>query len=80
ADMTPERVIIRTLDIGGDKPIAAIQTPKEDNPFLGMRSLRFSLAHPEIMRPQMRALLRASVYGRLAVMFPMVSTLDEFLA
>ncbi|PWJ46261.1 phosphotransferase system enzyme I (PtsI) [Limosilactobacillus mucosae] len=80
ADMTPERVIIRTLDIGGDKPIAAIQTPTEDNPFLGMRSLRFSLAHPEIMRPQMRALLRASVYGRLAVMFPMVSTLDEFLA
>ncbi|MCG4806190.1 putative PEP-binding protein, partial [Bacteroides uniformis] len=49
-------------------------------PFLGMRSLRFSLAHPEIMRPQMRALLKASVYGRLAVMFPMVSTLDEFLA
>ncbi|MCB7112481.1 phosphoenolpyruvate--protein phosphotransferase, partial [[Eubacterium] rectale] len=47
ADMTPERVIIRTLDIGGDKPIAAIQTPKEDNPFLGMRSLRFSLAHQE---------------------------------
>lgn len=78
--MTPERVIIRTLDIGGDKPIASIQTPPEDNPFLGMRSLRFSLAHPEIMRPQLRALLRASVYGRLAIMFPMVSTLDEFLA
>ncbi|MDC2836559.1 phosphoenolpyruvate--protein phosphotransferase [Limosilactobacillus mucosae] len=80
AEMTPERVIIRTLDIGGDKPIASIQTPVEDNPFLGMRSLRFSLAHPEIMRPQLRALLRASVYGRLAIMFPMVSTLDEFLA
>lgn len=80
AEMTPERVIIRTLDIGGDKPIASIQTPIEDNPFLGMRSLRFSLAHPEIMRPQLRALLRASVYGRLAIMFPMVSTLDEFLA
>ena len=80
AEMTPERVIIRTLDIGGDKPIASIQTPVEDNPFLGMRSLRFSLAHPKIMRPQLRALLRASVYGRLAIMFPMVSTLDEFLA
>lgn len=70
-------VIIRTLDIGGDKPLPYAELPKEDNPFLGERAIRFCLAHPEIFRTQLRALLRASVKGNLHVMVPMVENVDE---
>ncbi|WP_036236375.1 phosphoenolpyruvate--protein phosphotransferase [Martelella sp. AD-3] len=72
-----DEVIIRTLDIGGDKPCRAIDLPKEDNPFLGLRGIRLCLAKPEIFRPQLRALLRAACHGRLKVMLPMIATGDE---
>jgi phosphoenolpyruvate-protein phosphotransferase (PTS system enzyme I) len=73
-----QRVVIRTLDVGGDKQLPQIPVEHEHNPFLGMRGLRVSLAYPELFRTQLRALLRASAYGRLAIMFPMVATVDEF--
>lgn len=65
-------VVIRTLDIGGDKPARAIAVQPEENPFLGLRGIRLCLAQPDIFRPQIRALLRAAVYGHLDVMLPMV--------
>lgn len=68
---------IRTLDVGGDKPLAYIEMPKEENPFLGLRGIRFCLSHPEVFCPQLRAILRASAYGKLRVMFPMVDTVGE---
>jgi phosphotransferase system enzyme I (PtsI) len=71
-------VIIRTLDAGGDKPIAGLTPERESNPFLGLRGLRLSLAHPEVFRVQLRALARAAVSGRLKVMAPMVTTPAEF--
>ena len=71
-------MIIRTLDIGGDKNLGMLKLPQENNPFLGFRAIRIGLAKPEILRPQLRALLRASVYGRLAIMFPMSATVEEF--
>ena len=71
-------VIIRTLDIGGDKELAYLNLPKEANPFLGERSIRFLLKNEDIFRTQLRALVRASVHGDLKVMFPMITTLDEF--
>jgi phosphocarrier protein FPr len=70
-------LIIRTLDVGGDKPLAYLPIPKEDNPFLGERGLRVGLDRPEILRAQLRAILRASEFGSIRVMFPMVSTLQE---
>ena len=70
-------VIIRTLDIGGDKKAPCLELPREENPFLGLRGLRLCLARQEIFRTQLRALLRASVYGNLQVMFPMVTNLGE---
>jgi len=73
-------VIVRTLDIGGDKELPYLQLPHEMNPFLGYRALRICLDRPELFKTQLRALLRASVYGSLYVMFPMVATLDEFRA
>jgi|LAHS01.1.fsa_nt_gb phosphotransferase system enzyme I (PtsI) len=72
-------VIVRTLDIGGDKKLPYFSLPKEENPQLGERALRLSLAHPELFKPQLRALLRASVYGQLGIMFPMVETTEDFL-
>nr|WP_272212707.1 phosphoenolpyruvate--protein phosphotransferase [Marinicella sp. W31]MDC2878617.1 phosphoenolpyruvate--protein phosphotransferase [Marinicella sp. W31] len=72
-------VIIRTVDIGGDKPCRSIDLPKEDNPFLGLRGIRLCLAKPEIFRPQLRALLRAACHGRLKVMLPMIATVSEIL-
>jgi phosphotransferase system enzyme I (PtsI) len=78
AAMNQQRVVARTLDIGGDKPSKMVKLPAENNPYLGFRAIRIGLAKPEILRPQLRAMLRASVYGRLAVMFPMVSTPEEF--
>ena len=74
----PERpVIIRTLDVGGDKPLPYLPIPREDNPFLGERGIRVGLDRPEVLRTQLRAILRASSGGRLAVMFPMIATVQE---
>jgi phosphocarrier protein FPr len=70
-------LVIRTLDVGGDKPLAYLPIPKEDNPFLGERGVRVALDRPEIMRVQLRAILRASAFGRVSVMFPMISSLQE---
>jgi phosphoenolpyruvate-protein kinase (PTS system EI component) len=72
-------LIIRTLDVGGDKPLAYLPIPKEDNPFLGERGIRVGLDRPEILRTQLRALLRASQFGKLSVMFPMIATMAELL-
>ena len=71
-------VVIRTLDIGGDKKLSYYQFPAELNPFLGYRAIRFCLDHPDIFRTQLRALLRASAFGPLGIMFPMIATIDEF--
>ncbi|WP_242362837.1 phosphoenolpyruvate--protein phosphotransferase [Limosilactobacillus antri] len=78
AGMNEKQVVARTLDVGGDKRLGMVPLPAEANPYLGFRAIRVGLARPEILRPQLRALLRASVYGRLAIMFPMVATLEEF--
>ncbi|HDA4724381.1 phosphoenolpyruvate--protein phosphotransferase [Staphylococcus aureus] len=73
-----KRVVVRTLDIGGDKELSYLNLPEEMNPFLGYRAIRLCLAQQDIFRPQLRALLRASVYGKLNIMFPMVATINEF--
>jgi phosphocarrier protein FPr len=70
-------LIIRTLDVGGDKPLAYLPIPKEDNPFLGERGVRVGLDRPEVLRAQLRAILRAGASGRISVMFPMIATLSE---
>ena len=70
-------LIIRTLDVGGDKPLAYLPIPKEDNPFLGERGVRVGLDRPEILRTQLRAILRAGAFGQIRIMFPMIATLDE---
>ena len=69
--------IVRTLDVGGDKPLPGVSLPSESNPFLGLRGLRLCLERPELFRPQVRALLRAAVAGPLKVMLPMVATAGE---
>lgn len=76
--MQGKPVVVRTLDIGGDKEIEAIDLPKEMNPFLGVRAVRLCFQREDIFRTQLRALLRASVHGDLRVMFPMIATLGEF--
>lgn len=76
--MGGKRVVVRTLDIGGDKELSYLNLPEEMNPFLGYRAIRLCLAQQDIFRPQLRALLRASVYGKLNIMFPMVATITEF--
>lgn len=73
----PWPVIVRTLDIGGDKPVSGIEFPDEENPFLGWRGIRMCLDRPDIFKPQIRALLRAAVAGNVKVMLPMVSDLSE---
>lgn len=75
-----KQVVIRTLDIGGDKTLPYLPLPEEMNPFLGYRAIRLCLDRKDIFKVQLRALLRASVYGNLAVMFPMISGLEEFQA
>jgi phosphocarrier protein FPr len=70
-------VIVRTLDVGGDKPIPYIQTPPEENPFLGLRGIRLGLANPEILREQLSALLKSAENGNLHIMFPMISDVGE---
>ncbi|MFS3913099.1 phosphoenolpyruvate--protein phosphotransferase [Bacillus australimaris] len=76
--MEGKAVVVRTLDIGGDKELPYLQLPKEMNPFLGYRAIRLCLEEQEIFRTQLRALLRASTYGNLKIMFPMIATLSEF--
>ena len=71
-------VVVRTLDIGGDKKLPALPLPEEMNPFLGVRAIRLCFQREDIFRTQLRALLRASVYGDLRIMFPMIATLNEF--
>lgn len=75
--MNGKQVIIRTMDIGGDKHLDYWDLPEEMNPFLGVRAIRLSLQNEEIFRTQLRALLRASAYGKLGIMFPMIGTLGE---
>jgi phosphoenolpyruvate-protein phosphotransferase len=70
-------VIVRTLDIGGDKPVPYLRMKTEDNPFLGVRGVRLCLAQPDLFRQQLRAILRASRYGNLQIMFPMIAELSE---
>ncbi|HPC25500.1 MAG TPA: phosphoenolpyruvate--protein phosphotransferase, partial [Fervidobacterium sp.] len=77
--MGEKPVIIRTLDIGGDKSIPYLNIPKEENPFLGCRAIRLCLAQQDLFKVQLRALLRASVYGNLKIMFPMISCIDEII-
>ncbi|MCA0277259.1 MAG: phosphoenolpyruvate--protein phosphotransferase [Proteobacteria bacterium] len=76
----PHPVIVRTLDIGGDKPISGIEFPDEENPFLGWRGIRMCLDRPDIFKPQLRALLRAAVHGNVKVMLPMVADVGEIRA
>lgn len=73
-----KRVVVRTLDIGGDKKLPYFEFDPEMNPFLGYRAIRLCLDRKDIFKTQVRALLRASVYGKLAIMFPMIATIDEF--
>ena len=72
--------VIRTMDIGGDKPLPYIQVGKEENPFLGYRAIRISLQRRDLFMPQLKAILRAGVYGKAAIMFPMVINVQEFRA
>jgi phosphotransferase system enzyme I (PtsI) len=73
-------VIIRTLDVGGDKHLPYLDIPKEENPFLGWRAIRISLSRQDLFKTQLRALLRASAYGKILVMFPMISHLEQLRA
>ena len=75
--MHGEPVIIRTMDIGGDKDLPYLDLPKEMNPFLGWRAIRISLDRPEILRAQFRAILRASAHGKVRIMFPMIISVEE---
>lgn len=77
--MAPNPVIIRTLDLGGDKFASSVNVPKEMQSFLGWRAIRFCLGRPDIFKTQLRAILRASVYGNLKMMYPMISGVGEFL-
>jgi phosphotransferase system enzyme I (PtsI) len=77
--MNGKPVVIRTLDIGGDKKLPYLPLPQEMNPFLGYRAIRLCLDRKDIFKVQLRALLRASAFGNLKIMFPMISSLEEFL-
>jgi len=76
-EMRPYPVIIRTLDLGGDKFLSQFEAPHEMQPFLGWRAIRFCLARPEIFKVQLRAILRASAHGKLKLMYPMISGIEE---
>ncbi len=80
SSLSPHKAVIRIFDIGGDKQLSYLNLPKEENPFLGLRGLRLCLSQPDILlKPQLRALLRAAQFGKLSIMAPMVTTLDEVL-
>jgi len=72
-----QAVIVRTMDIGGDKDLPYMNLPKEDNPFLGWRAIRIAMDRPEILHAQLRAILRASAFGKLRIMFPMIIAVEE---
>ncbi len=72
-------VVIRTLDVGGDKPLPGLPVPLEANPFLGLRAIRLSFAHPDVFRVQLRAVLRAAVHGDVRLMYPMIAAVDELV-
>lgn len=78
--MGEKPVVIRTLDVGGDKHLAYLKIPKEENPFLGFRAIRYCLQDKPLFKTQLRALLRSSVFGNLRIMFPMISGLEEIEA
>ncbi len=78
--MEGRRLVIRTMDIGGDKPVAGVGVEHEDNPFLGQRGIRLSLAHPDLLRTQLRAILRVAADHRIGVMFPMIADDRELIA
>lgn len=78
SEMKDKRVVVRTLDIGGDKELPYLNLPHEMNPFLGYRAIRLCLDQQDIFRTQLRALLRASAHGNLSIMFPMIATINEF--
>ncbi|MDD5737822.1 MAG: phosphoenolpyruvate--protein phosphotransferase [Candidatus Omnitrophica bacterium] len=75
--MSPNPVIVRTLDLGGDKFMSQLKVPKEMNPFMGWRAIRFCLARPDIFKIQLRAIMRASAHGKLKIMYPMISGIEE---
>jgi len=79
SELPNQPIALRTLDIGGDKVLSHFPISEERNPFLGMRSIRFSLQNPEIFKTQLRAMLRASEGHDVGIMFPMISSFDEFL-
>ena len=78
--MNGREVIIRTLDIGGDKEIPYLEIEKEDNPFLGHRAIRYCLDHPDLFCDQIRAILRAAKFGDLKLMLPLITCKEEILA
>lgn len=80
AAMPGKPIIVRTLDVGGDKPLSYLPVPAEENPFLGNRGIRLCLDRPEILRTQIRAIFRAAKFGTFRIMFPMIATLEEWHA
>jgi phosphotransferase system enzyme I (PtsI) len=80
SEMSPMPVTLRTLDLGGDKFLSHLEMPREMNPFLGWRAIRFCLAMPEIFKAQLRAILRASAFGKVRIMYPLISGLEELQA
>ncbi len=76
-ELHPQKIIIRTLDVGGDKPLDCLPMPEESNPFLGLRGVRLCLENPDIFKTQLRAILRASVGGNVRIMYPMVTSPGE---
>ena len=78
--MGSRELVIRTMDIGGDKPVPSLNLPAEQNPFLGLRAIRLSLQRDDLFMTQLRAILRASAFGNVAIMFPMISSMEELHA
>ena len=78
--MNGMKVVIRTLDVGADKRVPYLDMPNEENPAMGCRGIRYSLAHPDLFRQQLRAILRAAAFGPISIMFPMVSSVEELRA
>ena len=75
--MAPHVVTIRTMDIGGDKEVESLELPQEQNPFMGYRAIRICLDRTDLFKTQLRAILRASIHGKIQMMFPMISSMEE---